>query len=197
MLEVKVNKEDLQVKIQEELSKLESEWGDLLYKYSEGDLVEQVRNSVEVYDIWFREIYCKVKELDLEVEEYRYLNKNTTHFREASLVAIRRKDKLLNLLSMFKINYEDIVTINESTYNFIYTESVPQKPTYQPFEESEAHERLLQRQEEITKRNVETNILNKPTPTREYQQPTSQEALWLLWLIGSIVSGIILIFAFK
>lgn len=203
MLEVKVKKEDLQAKIQEELSKLESEWGGVLYEDTESVVVEDIERCRIINNECFRNTYGDSN--DLEYEEFRCDNVSKKIHLKALLSAIKRKDKLINLSGMFNLVSDNSVGIDEGTYHFLYNEFGCEKPVYKPFKETKIYELLSKQVQErvIPDHNPIPNPPPPPPPVSigiasiKDLAVSKQERQHLVWFLGTIIIALVLLLIYK
>lgn len=187
MFGLEVDKDFIVGKIQQRLQEIEDDHPEIHFHKDESYFDEEYdrvrkdsRKFIGIDHIKFcinsHNISQNIFRLDKQVYIHRYYQ----HMKSV-LLACQNKDRLI---------------ISESTYDFIMESKPPKKYEmklwgYDHFKDKDAGK---------------CGNSNRPTPSpppptveynRDNQGLTSQEALWLLWLIGGIVTAIVILFACK
>lgn len=146
MFQTKVSKDVLLSKIKEEISRLEDEWDEDLYKENQTKINRTI-DSIRFAQSIFNSPSNLCWSIDLELEETVYKNINDEVYEKSKLRAVKRKDRLLNISGIINLTEENYVDIDEDTYSFIFKEFDCKKFTYPPFKETERYSELLRRKE--------------------------------------------------
>lgn len=147
MFQTKVSKGVLLQKIKEEISKLEVEWGEDLYKENQSKVGRNIDSISFAQNLFTSVGFYHI--VDLKLEETFYNSMNDKVYEKSKLRAIKRKDRLLNISGIINLTEGISIDIDEDTYSFIFKDFDCKKFTYPPFEESDRYNELLRREEEL------------------------------------------------
>ena len=226
MFKSEVSKETLQSKVEEEISKLETEWGEDLYKTTQGDAKRLIEALEFSQKIQARRVFNRWIDNDanIEAEEEIYNTKEEILSHSCTSSAIERKDKLLSILGIVGLTNSDSLPIDEDTYKFIYLTDFPKKHTQQPFKETERYRELLKEvskkkgvcgdtEESFNKKHLqgveqvakEIQPCEKPkyvppppiVHTGNNLETSKQERQYLVWFLGTVIIALVLLLIYK